>query len=271
MNTLLLSCTCQPEADQLVTIAKEANWHHQWIDRPAVPPKLIGDDFGLYAETDVALAISQRHQLALIEPTFDLLSRLPKALTLREVAFMSLGDAQKLQDRVFVKPADCTNKAFDAGVCEAGKYIRCSSNIASETPVLVSEPVQWDVEYRVIVLERQVITFSPYIRGGWLARDQNDQWPYPEEEATEVLSICGKLLDDISIPLPPAFTLDVGRIENQGWAVIEFNPVWCSGLLGCDLSKMLPVFRRVCLHRDELTSADSNWIIDRVNRVKTKR
>jgi len=176
---------------------------------------------------------------------------------------MTLGDALQLRDRSFIKPADCTNKVFDAAVWEAGKYILCADDLSRETPVLVSEPVSWDVEYRVIVLERDVVTFSPYIRGGWLARDQNGQWPYPNSEATGVLSLCGQILADDSISLPPVFTLDVGNIDHRGWAVIEFNPVWCAGLLGCDLSKMLPVFHRACWRRNELTEADAKWVIDR--------
>jgi hypothetical protein len=263
MPTLLLSRTCQPEADRLAGVASAAHWPHQWLGRRKVPAHLHGTEFGLYAETDIALRVTHQHQLALIEPSFDLLARLPDKFTRREIEYMTLGDALKLRDRWFVKPADCTNKAFDAAVCDAGKYILCSDDLSRDTPVLVSEPVSWDVEYRVIVLERKVITFSPYIRGGWLARDQNDQWPYTDDEASELLSLCERLLADDSVSSPPVFTLDVGMIRGRGCAVIEFNPVWCSGLLGCDLTKMLPVFNRACWRRNELSNADADWVVDR--------
>ena len=145
---------------------------------------------------------------------------------------MTLGEAMQVRERAFIKPADCTHKAFDAAVWEEGKYVLCSDQLSRDTPVLVSEPVSWEVEYRAIVLEREVVAFSPYIRGGWLAKDQNGLWPYPENEAAEALSLWGNLLADHSIALPPVFTLDVGKIEDRGWAVIEFNPVWCSGSRG---------------------------------------
>ncbi|MGE0609237.1 MAG: ATP-grasp domain-containing protein [Pirellulales bacterium] len=266
MPTLLLSRTCQPEADRLAIIANGARWHHQWLGRRNVPTQLHGNDFGLYAETDTALRVSQQHQLALIEPSFDLLAHLPFKFTRREIKYMTLGDALRIRDRSFIKPADCTNKAFDAAVWNAGKYILCADDLSRETPVLVSEPVSWDVEYRVIVLERNVITYSPYIRGGWLARDQDDRWPCPKEEAAGLLSLCEMLLADDSVSLPPVFTLDIGIIEDRGCAVIEFNPVWCAGLLGCDLSKMLPVFHRACRRRSELTDADAAWVVDRAAR-----
>ncbi len=114
-----------------------------------------------------------------------------------------------------------------------------------------------------MVLERRVVTFSPYIRAGRYAKDKNECWPYTETEASEMLAFCEALLADDAVPLPPVFTLDVGIIDDRGWAVVEFNPVWCSGLLGCDHSKMLPVFRRACQRRDELSPTDSNWVIDR--------
>jgi len=28
--------------------------------------------------------------------------------------------------------------------------------------------------------------------------------------------------------------VDVGLVEGHGWAVVESNPVWCSGLLEAD-------------------------------------
>jgi hypothetical protein len=115
----------------------------------------------------------------------------------------------------------------------------------------------------VIVLEREVVTFSPYIRGGWLAKNAQGDWPYPEDEATDMLSFCRELLADPAVSIPPVFTLDVGLIEDRGWAVVELNPVWCSGLLGCDLGKMLPVFHRACWRRAQLSEQDANWVIDR--------
>lgn len=41
--------------------------------------------------------------------------------------------------------------------------------------------------------------------------------------------------------LPTAYVVDIGLIEGRGWAVVEFNPVWCSGLLGVDPDRILDV------------------------------
>ena len=263
MPTLLVSRTCQPEADQLANVAQDASWHHQWLGKRSIPDRLHGDDFGIYAETDIALAVARKHALVLIEPSLNLLATIPHAFTSRHIEFMSLGDAFKLPDRRFIKPADCTNKAFDASVWERGASIFCADDLSRDTPVLVSEPVEWSVEYRVVVHERTVVTFSPYIRDGWLARDSEGRWPYPSAEADEMLSFCGQFLRDERIVLPPAFVLDVGLIRDRGWSIIEFNPIWCSGLLGCNLELMLPVSQRICYREVDAREEDACRIVRR--------
>ena len=260
MPTLLLSRSCQPEADGLAKVARRAKWNHQWLGRRHGPKHLEGREFALYAETDVALRVAGQQDLVLLEPSLGILSRLPDAYTKREVRFMPLTQAKTSRDRVFAKPADCTAKSFDAAVYETGWNILCADDLDPMTPVLVSEPVRWTVEYRLIVLERRVITFSPYIRDGWLCRNEQDEWPYPTDEAADAVAFCETMLADESVEFPPAFTLDVGLIEKRGWAVVELNPVWCSGLLGCDLSELLPVLQRACWRQDQLSYSDRQWI-----------
>ena len=47
---------------------------------------------------------------------------------------------------------------------------------------------------------------------------------------------------------PPAFVVDVGLIDGRGWAVLEANPAWASGIYGCDPDSILKVVRRACIH-----------------------
>jgi len=265
MPTLLLSRSCQPEAGHLAEIARNAKWNHQWLGSRRGPTHLEGNDFALYAETDIALRVARQHDLVLIEPSLGILARLPDQYTRRRIRFMPLTTAKAVRTRVFVKPADCTAKRFDAAVYETGWDIFCDENLDPMTPVLASEPVSWAVEYRIIVLERRVVTFSPYVRDGWLCRDEHGHWPYPPEEAAEAISFSERMLADKSVELPPAFTLDVGFINGRGWAVVELNPVWCSGLLGCDLSKLLLVFQRACWRRTDLPTIDHQWMPARVS------
>ncbi|HET6880012.1 MAG TPA: ATP-grasp domain-containing protein [Pirellulales bacterium] len=263
MPTLLLSRTCPPETSELAAVARRARWNIQWLGRRHGPAHLHGDELALYAPTDVALRVSRLHQLALIEPMLGILAGLPERYTSRQVNLMTLGEAELLDDRAFIKPADCTAKVFDAAVYECGSRILRDDDLSLDTPVLVSEPVEWENEYRTVVLERHVIAFSPYIRGGWLARDAQGKCPCPAEESEGMLAFCRQLLADERIDLPPAFVLDMGTITGRGWAVVELNPVWCSGLLGCNLQAVLPALRRACRRPSELSPEDRRWLVAR--------
>jgi hypothetical protein len=265
MPTLLLSRTLQPEAGRLAKIARRERWHVQWLSRRSGPARLQGKEFALYAQTDIALRVARLRHLALIEPPLGILARLPDEYRSRQIRFMTLGEAESLDRRIFVKPADCTAKVFDAAVYESGDRILRSDDLSAATPVLVSEPVEWANEYRTIVLERRVIASSPYIRRGWLARDAEGRWPFPQDEAQAMHGFCRTLLGDERIEFPPAFVLDVGTISGGGWAVVELNPVWCSGLLGCDFAAILPALRRACVNRADLAADDARWTVERGN------
>lgn len=47
--------------------------------------------------------------------------------------------------------------------------------------------------------------------------------------------------------LPKAIVLDFGIIKAKGWALIEANPAWCSGLYNCDAEKALEVVVKSCI------------------------
>lgn len=53
----------------------------------------------------------------------------------------------------------------------------------------------------------------------------------------------GALLADPGVDLPRAVALDVGVIPGRGWAVVEANAAWGSGLYGADPHEALGVIR----------------------------
>jgi hypothetical protein len=263
MSHLLLSRTCQPESEGLPLVARAAGWRHRWLGPREMHRTLPPGDLAFYGEVDLAAALVAGHPVRLIEPSFDLLAHIPQEFTKRRIEFMTLGETRRLTRRVFVKPADCWNKIFEPAVVDSGDRLRCPERAAPETPVLVSDPVSWTTEFRVVLHERRVTTLSPYIRDGWLARNEHGAWPSSEDETRVVRSFCERLLEDSSLDLPPAVVMDVGQIASAGWAVVEFNPVWCSGLLGCDLQKVLPALARACRRADEVQPVDWKWILER--------
>jgi hypothetical protein len=198
--------------------------------------------------------------LALIEPTLDLLLQIPSHYTHRRIDYATLAEALRRTDPVFVKSADVLNKCLVSRVWEPGQIVQQAREISPNLPVLIAEPVAWRSEYRVIVLERRVVTFSPYMRHGVRAKVGDYALTHDGEETAEILAGCYKFLADPAVSIPPTCTLDVGLIEDRGWAVVEFNPVWCSRLFGCDRSRMLPVLQRACVSRAQMDATDSQWV-----------
>lgn len=263
MPTLLLSSGLQPEADELAAVAERTSWDVRWINSVADATDFPDEDCAFYGDTVAGTLLGNSPQFALIEPTFDLLTRIPHRYTGRQIEHGILADARRKSEPVFVKSADACNKCLSPRVWENGAAIQCHDGTPLTTPVLISEPVAWLVEYRLIILEREVVTFSPYMRCGVRANVFGESWPHDGEEVNKILSGCHNLLADRALSIPPAVTLDVGLIENLGWAVVEFNPVWCSRLYACDRGRMLPVLRRACLKRERLDGADRRWVISR--------
>ena len=168
----------------------------------------------------------------LLEPSDDFLVRLPEEWRKRSVSLTTLADARLWEaGPVFAKPA--ADKSFPAMVYASGAALPGEEAVPGTTPVLVSEPVRWEVEWRLFVREGKVVTRSPYFRNGKL------DFVARSEELGELRSFTKALLLEIEPLLPPVVVLDIGKIAGKGWAVVEANPSWASGLYGCDPKQTL--------------------------------
>lgn len=163
--------------------------------------------------------------------------------------------AQPIDLPIFAKPAD--DKAFPARVYHSAKELAELSFVDADTPVLLSEPVHWSVEFRAFILDRRVVALSPYARDGAL---QTSARPGEPDGAERFL---GDLLADDGVSIPPAVVVDVGEIRGRGWAVIEANPCFGAGLYECDPTAVLPVLKRAFARLDQLSAADKQWVLTR--------
>jgi hypothetical protein len=207
------------------------------------------------------MSVASSVGIALLEPPFEWLTRIPKTLTQRDIRFASLADARLLTASTFVKPAD--DKCFDAGVYKSGAELPEEQQLAGSIPVLIAEPVTWEAEFRCFIVEGKVATISVYMRSGELAQSSDGSWPATEAEIDSAFDFAEIVLGTPGADLPPAVVLDIGIIRDRGWAVVEANPAWGSGIYGCDPSAVLSTLRRACVSRDTLTVCDSRWIVDR--------
>ena len=101
---------------------------------------------------------------------------------------------------------------------------------------------------------------SPYIRGGEIARTAAGDWEATKAEIADATTAIRAVLDDPEVELPPAVVVDVGRMTDRGWGVVEANPAWASGLCGCDAGRVLRVLQRACVALGEIAETDRRWV-----------
>jgi len=175
--------------------------------------------------------ISQQMGWKLKANPFDWLTKVPKRYLRRQINFMTLAEAKKIDVRKFIKPAD--DKCFDAKIYEPGEF-QPAKEIEESYPTLVSDIVEFTHEYRCFVKDRQVTTWSCYIWDKHIAEPNEfenivDKIGYPDDF----------LMDVLFSTTSENAVIDAGLINGKDWAVIESNPVWASGLYGCDPAEVL--------------------------------
>ena len=216
----------------------QLGWRVERLTNWRVPEELRGvEEPVLYLEGLMGPTLAAEFGLALTEVPEDWLPRLPEEYRKRRVERITLREARGRSGRNFVKPPN--DKSFPAKVYLGTELPEFTDD---EVFVLSAEVVEWVKEFRCFILDRRVLTFSVYLRNGVLQRE-NDFYHTPEEEA-EVKSFIKTVLADERVDLPKAAVVDVGVIAGRGWAVVEQNAAWGSGLYGCDPAEVLRVLQQ---------------------------
>jgi hypothetical protein len=195
-----------------------------------------------YGSQTFCEVIAQQMNWTLKQNSFDWLAKLPEWYLQRKVEFMTLGEAKLLQETKFIKPAD--DKVFPAKVYAPGELVT-HEVVSNDTPTLVSDVVQFDLEYRTFVTANQTLTWSNYIFLEHVADPK--MWNMIPADLCRPDHFVDYMLDDRSGGIDAhASVIDVGRIPGKGWAIIETNQAWASGLYGCDPSLALKVMQDSC-------------------------
>jgi len=221
------------------------------VDARALCGALAPEEVVVYGETLLADAVAGALDLALFEPTIAWLPSLPEALRLRAVELCTLGEARRSGRGMFIKPVD--DKFFPARVYAE---VDVDPGVGDDLMVLVAEPVRFGLEVRAFVCDGRVAGLSAYIRDGAIARGEGD-WPLGQVEEDAARACLERVIAEVA--LPPAVVVDVGEIVGRGWAVVEANPAWASGLCGVDPAAVLPVLRRACVARSRLVAEELRW------------
>lgn len=175
---------------------------------------------------------------SLTSPPANLLSKLPEKFTGRKVSTLKLKDFN-LQGSGFCKPSDVKTDMLPAAFYDDVDVfkLKASEILLPDSSVQVSDKrFNIIIEYRFYVVNGEVVTGSPYLAGGVTYYDGLKDTTFKKEafsKAQEVASYIkhNKLSSN-------AYVLDI-MVTSEGCFVLEFNPVWCSGFYGCDLTSVI--------------------------------
>lgn len=237
MPTLIFTPRYTEDSQSLWKAAASLGWNVERLTSWRIPESFRQlPEPVLYCEALFGPTLAEQLGLRLIDPPEDWLVRLPMPHKLREISLTTLGQARQSTHAAFVKPPN--DKSFPAGV-----YVGADlpTEFPDDMPVLVSEVVTWEKEFRCFILDRTLCTYSLYSRYGELQRDA-DFASAPDEDA-DVEAFINTLLADENVDLPRATVVDIGLIQGKGWACVEQNAAWGAGIYGCTPSTVLEVLR----------------------------
>ncbi|WP_294282679.1 ATP-grasp domain-containing protein [uncultured Chryseobacterium sp.] len=204
-----------------------------------VPEEFRAEVVAVYGEDVYAEIVAEQCCLIVTKPDDHWLSIISEEFTKRKISYGQLKDFID-EGPVFIKCSDF--KSFKAGVFNKVTDIRGFDSLDREMTVFTSEVVEWELEVRCFVLNGEIKTFSSYWRNN--VYDTN---PLTGTEQQELFEFFKRFMVQYKKTLPKAIVLDFGIIKGKGWALIEANPAWCSGLYACDAETALEVIVESCI------------------------
>jgi len=204
-----------------------------------VPEEFRTDVIAVYGEDIYAEIVAEQCNLTLTKPDDNWLSKISEEFTKRKISYGQLKDFVH-EENIFIKCSDF--KSFKAGVFDKVTDIKGFDTLDLESTVFTSEVVEWELEVRCFVFNNEIKTHSSYWRNNAFDTD-----PLSETEQKDLFEFFENFIKQYSETLPEAIVLDFGIIKGKGWALIEANPAWCSGLYACDAEKALEVIVESCV------------------------
>jgi len=184
---------------------------------------------------------------------------LPPEFLKRELEQTILRDALLISQQRFVKHS--VSKAFPAAVYDADKLASETKSIHPDSLVHVGEPVEWICEFRCFVSQGQVNAISPYVYDGEIVANYDSFPNVSGTEMNDVRKYAESVLNHPAVQTPEAFVLDVGIIHDRGWAVVECNECWASGIYNCEPTEVLKTL--ISGNVESETMESSHWEFQR--------
>ncbi len=257
MPTVILSSSYTTESKVLRRAAETLKWETFRFQGENLPTgyELRNNSHAIYCTVPKAFNVASRLNCVLLGCSSNWLVDLPEKFSKRRIELLDLKEAMSIKERCFMKPA--LGKSFDAAVRAGPSLISQVSHLPADLLVHVSETVEWETEYRRFTENNEVRTLSPYRRGEVTFSSYASPLKGPRHELEAAAKFADSVLN--SVPCPRAFVLDVGIIKGRGWAVVEPNECWGSGIYGCTPAKILEVLLAATVPRRMATAEDMEW------------
>ncbi|NUR59994.1 MAG: ATP-grasp domain-containing protein [Catenulispora sp.] len=237
---------------------------------------MLGGPAHLYAGPLFADAVAADLDIGLLEPPDDWLTRLPYDVVQRSISMLTMAEAWELRTAAFLKPPN--DKSFPARLYRDGTQLPGADAVDSDTPVLASDPVTFTTEFRLYVLDGEIITGAQYAIDGDLDIEPLAGHPL----AARILGFGREVLRECADTLPSAVVVDVGLIATDASAVysanttgagatrpavIEANAAWASGHYAADPERVLDAVLRAAGPLGEVTARDRPFLRSPVRRT----
>lgn len=250
MPTLLVYPRYTPSTRALLRAARALGWEGQRVEGDLPQDFAIPDELAVFATPPLAYQLAASAGRRLLSCPVGWEASLPERYSRRSLRCAPFEEIGPPEERpFFLKPA--LSKSFEPSVYEFDQL--SGLQIPPRAQVLLAEPVHFDCELRFFVLHGRVAA-SAFTRVHH--RDLTKRTSVPASAHREASEFVARLLADPILEFPPAFVLDVGLIAERGWAVVEANEAWASGLYGCDPADVLPVLLACCVPLD---SDQARW------------
>lgn len=210
--------------------------------------EVINDGLAIYGGHMWAHMISAQIGGRLDTPAPRWLAELPREFVGREIAACELGDVVVGQHPlrtifpIFVKSLGWPQE-FTSRVYASASDLPALDNTL---PVLISEVMRFEREFRFFCVSNTPVAWSPYSRGQEGALDTQ-----LTRRDKPLLQICADWLGEHlpTLGLPNAVVVDVGvpAFGERRAVIVEANPAWCSGIYRCNPTRVLDVIAE-CVH-----------------------
>ena len=244
MPSLVCSSRYTVDSQILRRTAQSLGWETLRLDGNSIPDWFDppDDQIALFYTPPHAFDIAGQLGRQLVGCHPEWTCNLPGELLLRELRQTTLQTALVQVRGEFVKHS--VSKAFPPGVYDANALADATAAISREALVHIGEVVEWTHEFRCFVADQSVQAVSPYVYDGEIVADYDSFPDLPGKELDQARAFAHQVINHPNVKTPRAFVLDVGRIANRGWAVVECNECWCSGIYACDPESVLQTLLR---------------------------